>query len=98
MQYRQIRDYLMLRLTFHGGAMSVTGANYLLDLAGTKVLVDCGLAQGSRFAETLNYAPFSYPASTVDVILITHGHADHFTRPPKLFKDGKVISGALRGQ
>src|SRR3989338_8304863 len=77
-----------MKLTFHGGAMSVTGANYLLEVAGKKILVDCGLAQGSGFAETLTSAPFSYPASTVDVILITHGHADHFARLPKLYKDG----------
>ncbi|MDO8495512.1 MAG: MBL fold metallo-hydrolase [bacterium] len=81
-----------MKLTFYGGAMSVTGANYLLEFkAGGKdlrVLVDCGLFQGSKFVEGLNYAPFGYDASTIDYLFITHSHADHVGRVPKLYKEG----------
>ena len=49
-----------MRITFYGGARSVTGANYLLDTGTEKFLVDCGLNQGSKYAEELNYEPFKY--------------------------------------
>lgn len=68
--------------------MSVTGANYLLDFGSRRVLVDCGLVQGSKYAEELNYAPFAYEASKIDYVFITHSHTDHIGRLPKLFKEG----------
>ena len=78
-----------VKMTFCGGAQSVTGANYLIETeTGQKILIDCGLAQGSRFAEDLNYAPFSYAPAEIDTIIITHAHADHFGRLPKLYRDG----------
>ena len=78
----------MAKLTFYGGARSVTGANYLIETANTKVLVECGLAQGDRKARDSNYKPFPYDASTVDAVLLTHAHIDHTGRVPKLFKEG----------
>ncbi len=81
-----------MKLTFHGGAQSVTGANYLLeaDLNGqkTKILVDCGLQQGSNFSERQNWNPFPYNPATIDAIFITHAHIDHTGRLAKLVKDG----------
>ncbi len=77
-----------MKITFYGGARSVTGANYLLEHNGVKILVDCGLNQGSRYAEELNYNPFKYDPSEVDHVFITHSHIDHVGRLPKLFKDG----------
>jgi len=77
-----------MRLSFHGGARQVTGSNYLLQIGDLKLLVDCGLFQGSRYAETLNYEPFSYDPKEIDFVLITHSHADHSGRLPKLYKDG----------
>lgn len=76
------------KITFHGGARSVTGANYLLEFGDVKVLVDCGLFQGSRYAEDLNYEPFPYNASEVAAVFITHSHTDHVGRLPKLFREG----------
>lgn len=78
----------MATLTFYGGARSVTGANYLIETGQSKVLVDCGLTQGTRHAEKQNYKPFPYNASSIDAVLITHAHIDHTGRLPKLVKDG----------
>lgn len=78
----------MVKLTFHGGARSVTGANYLIETEQAKVLVDCGLAQGTRHAEKENYKPFPYDVSTIDAVFVTHAHIDHTGRLPKLIKDG----------
>lgn len=77
-----------MKLTFYGGVQQVTGSNYLLETDGIKILVDCGLFQGSRFAETLNYAPFAYDPKEIDFVFLTHSHADHSGRLPKLYKDG----------
>jgi metallo-beta-lactamase family protein len=76
------------KLTFHGGVGSVTGANFLLEIAGKHILVDCGLEQGSQFAEERNREPFPYEPASIDFLFITHAHADHIGRIPKLVKDG----------
>ena len=78
----------MAKLTFHGGARSVTGANYLIETARSKVLVDCGLSQGTRHAEKQNYKPFPYDASKIDAVFVTHAHIDHTGLLPKLIKEG----------
>ncbi|MDP3799961.1 MAG: MBL fold metallo-hydrolase [bacterium] len=77
-----------MKLYFYGGAGVVTGANYLLECAGTKILIDCGLQQGGRMAEKENYEKFSYDLSTIDAVFITHAHLDHVGRIPKLYKEG----------
>jgi len=77
-----------MKLTFYGGAKSVTGSNYLIESGETKIIVDCGLFQGSKYAEELNYSPFEYNPAEIDYVLITHSHADHVGRFPKLYKDG----------
>lgn len=66
----------------------VTGANYLLDTGSMKMLVDCGLNQGSKYAEDLNYQPFDYNPAEVKYVFVTHSHIDHIGRLPKLYKDG----------
>lgn len=84
-----------MKLHFYGGAKSVTGANYLLEAGGLRLLVDCGLFQGSYFNEDLNYEKFEYDPSTIDYVFVTHSHADHIGRLPKLYKEGfrgKVIA------
>lgn len=75
-------------LTFWGGVGSVTGANFLLEIAGKKILIDCGLEQGSRDAEERNRDPFPYNPAEIDMLLVTHAHADHIGRIPKLVRDG----------
>ncbi len=78
----------MTKLSFHGGTGNVTGANFLFDTGSVRFLVDCGLIQGDRFASAKNAEPFAYDPSTVDVLLVTHAHADHIGRIPKLVRDG----------
>lgn len=78
----------MAKLTFHGGALSVTGGNYLLETQNSKILVDCGMFQGFREAEEENYEKFPYDASKIDAVFITHAHIDHIGRLPKLIKEG----------
>jgi metallo-beta-lactamase family protein len=80
-------------LCFYGGVGSVTGANFLLDTGTIAILVDCGLVQGDRFAQEVNAEPFAYNPADVDVLFVTHAHADHIGRVPKLIKDG--FKGAI---
>jgi metallo-beta-lactamase family protein len=75
-------------LGFYGGVGSVTGANFMLDTGKAAFLVDCGLVQGDRFAAEANAKPFVYSPADVDVLLVTHAHADHIGRIPKLVRDG----------
>lgn len=81
-----------LSVTFARGARRVTGSNFLIEVKDgtktTRLLIDCGLAQGERFCESVNGEKFSYDPSTVDAIFFTHAHADHIGLFPKLVKDG----------
>ncbi len=83
----------MTKLSFYGGVGSVTGANFLFDTGNLKFLVDCGLLQGDRFASAQNAEPFQYDPNTIDTLLVTHAHADHIGRIPKLVRDG--FSGTI---
>lgn len=73
---------------FYGGVGSVTGANFMLDTGKLAVLIDCGLEQGDKFASEHNAEPFPYDPSQVDTLFVTHAHADHIGRIPKLVRDG----------
>ncbi len=77
-----------MRLKFYGGTKSVTGANYLLEEGDTKILVECGLIQGSKYTEYQNYDDFAYDPREIDYLFITHSHMDHGGRVPKLIKEG----------
>lgn len=66
----------------------MTGANYLLEYDGGKILVDCGMLQGVDFVEDINYEPFPYDPSSIDYLFVTHSHIDHVGRVPKLVREG----------
>jgi metallo-beta-lactamase family protein len=73
---------------FYGGAGSVTGSNFLLDTGSERILIDCGLAQGTQEALAQNHAAFAYDPSSIDYLVVTHAHLDHIGRIPKLVRAG----------
>lgn len=75
-------------LSFHGAAGGVTGSCFLLTAAGRRILVDCGLYQGSREIVDENREPFGFDPESVDWLLLTHAHLDHCGRIPLLVKEG----------
>ena len=77
-----------VKITFYGGTGSVTGANFLLEIDGKKILVDCGLTQGEKLADDVNWNPFSYNPKEIDILFVTHAHVDHLGLIPKLIEEG----------
>ena len=78
----------MAKLTFLGAAGSVTGSKYLLEAAGKKLLVDCGLFQGTEDLKERNWNPLPIDPKTIDYLLLTHAHLDHTGWLPVLVRDG----------
>ena len=77
-----------MKITFLGAARTVTGSNYLVEAAGKKFLVDCGMYQGAAEDEFDNQAPFDFDVNEIDFMLLTHAHIDHSGRIPKLYNEG----------
>jgi len=78
----------MPKLTFHGATDGVTGSAYLLEGRGSRVLLECGLFQGSRAEEAANAEPFPFDVGSLDAVVISHAHLDHAGRLPKLVAAG----------
>jgi len=78
----------MMELQFFGAAARVTGTCHMLRTGDFTLLLDCGLIQGSREEEALNGDPFSFEPSSVDAVVLSHGHIDHSGRLPLLVKRG----------
>ena len=84
-----------MKVTFLGATRTVTGSNFLVEGAGKKFLVDCGMYQGAAEEEYENEAPFLFDVNEIDFVLLTHAHIDHSGRIPKLYNEGyrnKVIA------
>jgi metallo-beta-lactamase family protein len=77
-----------LALTFLGAAGTVTGSKTLVEGAGARLLVDCGLFQGERELRRRNWEPFPLDASTIDAVALTHAHLDHCGYLPRLYEEG----------
>lgn len=76
------------QITFCSGVGTVTGANFLVETGQSRILIDCGMVQGEKFALEENAKPFFYEPSSIDALLITHAHLDHVGRIPKLVREG----------
>jgi metallo-beta-lactamase family protein len=74
-------------VSFLGATKSVTGSRYLLEAAGKRFMIDCGLYQ-EREQEALNWRPFSVPPGSIDAVLLTHAHLDHCGLLPRLAREG----------
>jgi metallo-beta-lactamase family protein len=77
-----------MQIHFFGAAGEVTGSNSLVETGDKKIIVDCGMFQGSDFNEGKNYDPLPYEASQISAVLVTHAHLDHVGRLPILVKNG----------
>ncbi|MGO1069419.1 MBL fold metallo-hydrolase [Lysobacter sp. CA199] len=85
-----------MRVHFHGAAGEVTGSLHEVEAAGHRILLDCGMIQGSAEAERRNADPFGFDATTLDALVISHAHIDHIGRVPLLIKRG--FRGAIHAQ
>jgi metallo-beta-lactamase family protein len=79
---------MAMRLTFHGGAGTVTGSCYEIEHAQGRFLVDCGMFQGTKTVRELNYGAFPFQPGDLDFVLLTHAHIDHSGLLPKLLRHG----------
>ncbi len=77
-----------MKITFLGATRTVTGSNYLVEAAGKKFLVDCGMWQGKAEFENENFQEFEFNPQEIDFMLLTHAHIDHSGRIPKLYNEG----------
>jgi len=78
----------MTTLTFLGAAQTVTGSKYLLETAGRRVLVDCGLFQGLKELRERNWQPLPVKPDAIDAVVLTHAHIDHSGYLPRLVSQG----------
>ena len=76
-----------IKMQFLGAAQNVTGSCYVVEVNGSRIMVDCGMFQEWKL-KTRNWESLPFPAASVDAVLLTHAHLDHCGRLPKLVKDG----------
>lgn len=84
-----------MQVTCHGAAGSVTGSCHLVETNSSRFLIDCGMFQGNKTLNRLNYEPFPFDPQTIDFVISTHGHIDHCGLLPKLTKHG--FNGTVYG-
>ncbi|UJP65014.1 MBL fold metallo-hydrolase RNA specificity domain-containing protein [Mongoliitalea daihaiensis] len=79
---------MKVRIKFLGGAKTVTGSRYLLEIDHLKILIDCGLFQGLKELRLRNWDTFPIAPSEIDAVILTHAHIDHTGYLPKFVKEG----------
>ncbi len=77
-----------MQIQFHGAVRTVTGSQHLLSINGRKILLDCGLYQGSRKKSYERNQNLPFDASEIDVLVLSHAHIDHSGNIPNLVKNG----------
>ena len=86
-----------MKISFHGADQGVTGSCHLVECAGIRILIDCGMYQGGRELIEENSEPMGFDPTAIDFLLLTHAHLDHCGRIPLLAKrgfSGEVITTA----
>jgi metallo-beta-lactamase family protein len=78
----------MSKITFYGGVGTVTGSKYLIEHAGKRVLVDCGLFQGLKELRVRNWEDPPFSPAEIDAVILTHAHIDHTGYLPRLVNLG----------
>ena len=79
---------MTMTISFHGAARTVTGSCLEVEVGGKRILLDCGLFQGTRSIEALNQEPFAFDPATIDAVVLSHAHIDHCGLLPKLAAQG----------
>ncbi|MCA1900501.1 MAG: MBL fold metallo-hydrolase [Chloroflexi bacterium] len=77
-----------MKITFHGAARTVTGSMHLLEVNGSRLLLDCGLFQGRRNETYEKNRTFPFDVTKIDAVLLSHAHIDHSGNLPNLVKQG----------
>ena len=77
-----------MKISFHGADRGVTGSCHMIECAGQRILIDCGLYQGGRELDEENAEDFGFNSADIDYLLLTHAHLDHCGRIPLLSKRG----------
>ncbi len=77
-----------MQITFDGAAQTVTGSQYLFEINGNKILLECGLYQGKREESYERNQKFPYNPSSIDAVILSHAHIDHSGNLPNLIKQG----------
>jgi metallo-beta-lactamase family protein len=78
----------MMKLTFWGAAGTVTGSMHLVETAGKRILLDCGMFQGRRKESDAKNRNLPFPGSSIDTVVLSHAHIDHSGNLPTLVKNG----------
>lgn len=76
------------KINFLGAANTVTGSKFLIETSEKNIMIDCGMFQGLKVLRELNWTNLPIDVSTIDVVLLTHGHLDHVGYLPRLVKQG----------
>ena len=77
-----------MKVHFFGAAQVVTGSNILLETDDKKIVIDCGMFQGNKQLNRLNFKPFFFNPEEIDLLILSHAHIDHSGRIPRLVKMG----------
>jgi len=85
-----------MKISFHGADQNVTGSCHLVECAGKRILIDCGMYQGDRELVAENSEAFGFDPASIDFLLLTHAHLDHCGRIPLLTKRGMLDSAGLQ--